>query len=320
MKAETTYFKKTCPVCDHTFHMEDDIIVCPECERPHHVKCWHKNKGCGLIDCLGGKVHDKFQPRKKEDELEEVDEELKETFTMNCPVCEACIETDSVRCPYCESRLKRKFLTAFLKLILLLAAIGGIITAGWFIFEWVTLPRLSRDRPATTDTHVPAAEYLTIRQEVEKLWREGQYDRIRSLLEKDALLDSDPEYFYPFYIGVLLYNDEMSVLTDNIHTIQETLSPEHGFFYSGFIYAAAENNRRAGQSFREYNYSFYPAQDNLPEIIRFLPQDLEFEYSQRQLYLQSTDETLFLSLKENFENWDWNQEEGFIYGNILSRR
>lgn len=29
-----------CPVCKHNFHVDDDVVVCPECGTPHHRACY----------------------------------------------------------------------------------------------------------------------------------------------------------------------------------------------------------------------------------------------------------------------------------------
>ena len=40
------YIGNKCPVCDNYFHVNDDIVVCPECGTPAHRECYNKNGGC----------------------------------------------------------------------------------------------------------------------------------------------------------------------------------------------------------------------------------------------------------------------------------
>lgn len=44
------YIGKVCPYCKSTFKEGDDIVVCSECEMPHHKDCWIDNKGCTTFD------------------------------------------------------------------------------------------------------------------------------------------------------------------------------------------------------------------------------------------------------------------------------
>lgn len=44
---------KTCPYCKTGFSDEDDIVVCSDCEMPHHKSCWVENQGCTTFGCSG---------------------------------------------------------------------------------------------------------------------------------------------------------------------------------------------------------------------------------------------------------------------------
>lgn len=44
---------KICPYCKGTFTEDDDIVVCSDCEMPHHKDCWISNKGCTTFGCSG---------------------------------------------------------------------------------------------------------------------------------------------------------------------------------------------------------------------------------------------------------------------------
>lgn len=47
------YIGKVCPYCKGVFTEEDDIVVCSNCEMPHHKECWISNKGCTTFGCTG---------------------------------------------------------------------------------------------------------------------------------------------------------------------------------------------------------------------------------------------------------------------------
>ena len=47
------YTGKICPYCKTEFKPGDDIIVCSECDMPHHKDCWVENQGCTTFGCLG---------------------------------------------------------------------------------------------------------------------------------------------------------------------------------------------------------------------------------------------------------------------------
>lgn len=47
------YTGKTCPFCKTEFKQGDDIVVCSECDMPHHKDCWVENQGCTTFGCLG---------------------------------------------------------------------------------------------------------------------------------------------------------------------------------------------------------------------------------------------------------------------------
>lgn len=47
------YTGKICPYCKTAFTPQDDIILCSQCEMPHHKECWIENQGCTTFGCLG---------------------------------------------------------------------------------------------------------------------------------------------------------------------------------------------------------------------------------------------------------------------------
>ena len=47
------YIGKTCPFCKTKFTPEDDVVVCSNCDMPHHKDCWIENQGCSTFGCTG---------------------------------------------------------------------------------------------------------------------------------------------------------------------------------------------------------------------------------------------------------------------------
>ena len=38
------YTGKICPYCKTAFKPDDEIVVCSECDMPHHKDCWIENQ------------------------------------------------------------------------------------------------------------------------------------------------------------------------------------------------------------------------------------------------------------------------------------
>lgn len=47
------FIGKICPYCKGKLTESDDIVVCSECEMPHHKDCWIENQACTTFGCLG---------------------------------------------------------------------------------------------------------------------------------------------------------------------------------------------------------------------------------------------------------------------------
>lgn len=47
------YIGKICPYCKTPLRPGDDIVVCSQCDMPHHKDCWIENQGCTTFGCLG---------------------------------------------------------------------------------------------------------------------------------------------------------------------------------------------------------------------------------------------------------------------------
>ena len=47
------FIGKICPYCKTEFKEEDDVVICINCEMPHHKECWIENKACTTFGCTG---------------------------------------------------------------------------------------------------------------------------------------------------------------------------------------------------------------------------------------------------------------------------
>ena len=52
------YTGKYCPYCKVPFTAWDDIVVCSDCDMPHHRQCWIDNQVCTTFGCLGTMKND----------------------------------------------------------------------------------------------------------------------------------------------------------------------------------------------------------------------------------------------------------------------
>lgn len=50
------YIGKICPYCQAPLKSGADIVVCDECEQPHHRECWNFNSACTTYGCRGNAV------------------------------------------------------------------------------------------------------------------------------------------------------------------------------------------------------------------------------------------------------------------------
>ncbi len=74
------YIGNKCPVCDRYFHIDDDIVVCPECGTPSHRECYLQNGKCANYD-KHAEGYD-FQQDIKDNEPQDSGEGL--TFCKKC--------------------------------------------------------------------------------------------------------------------------------------------------------------------------------------------------------------------------------------------
>ena len=101
------YIGKICPYCKCAFEPGDNIVVCSDCDMPHHMDCWVENQGCTTFGCQGtlknadGSATSVTQKEMTMDVAPAVQNDV--TY---CPKCGAPNSQDSSFCSKCGNRLK----------------------------------------------------------------------------------------------------------------------------------------------------------------------------------------------------------------------
>lgn len=88
---------KTCPYCMMPILPNEEFIVCPKCNIPHHKDCWEENNGCTTYGC---DCKDAFEVVPTNTDLSQMIGEV--TGTRICPFCQTEIGQNE-RVIYCEA-------------------------------------------------------------------------------------------------------------------------------------------------------------------------------------------------------------------------
>jgi hypothetical protein len=100
------YIGKTCPFCKTEFKENDDIVVCSDCDMPHHKDCWIENQGCTTFGCLGSiKSVDGSETTVTSKEITFEDDPNVNSNTIYCTQCGSPNNQSSSFCSRCGSRL-----------------------------------------------------------------------------------------------------------------------------------------------------------------------------------------------------------------------
>lgn len=100
------YTGKICPYCKTAFKPDDEIVVCSECDMPHHKDCWIENQGCTTFGCLGtikAAGNDNSSVTTKEMNFEDISQPA--GVTVYCTKCGAQNASTSLFCSKCGNRL-----------------------------------------------------------------------------------------------------------------------------------------------------------------------------------------------------------------------
>lgn len=101
------YTGKVCPYCKTAFKPDDKIVICSECDMPHHKDCWIENQGCTTFGCLGtiesADDNDNSSVTTREMKLEDVQQSVGKV--VYCTKCGAQNAGTSLFCSKCGNRL-----------------------------------------------------------------------------------------------------------------------------------------------------------------------------------------------------------------------
>ncbi len=99
------YVEKMCPFCKTAFKESDNIVICSDCDMPHHKDCWIENQGCTTFGCMGSiKSADGSltSVTSKQIEYEETSSSAQSVF---CTHCGRKNDSASSFCSGCGSRI-----------------------------------------------------------------------------------------------------------------------------------------------------------------------------------------------------------------------
>ncbi len=88
------YTGKICPYCKTEFKEEDEVVVCSNCEMPHHKECWIENSACTTFGCTGTITGG------------EPSSEEPEQYSF-CTQCGAKLKEEQKFCPDCGKQVTR---------------------------------------------------------------------------------------------------------------------------------------------------------------------------------------------------------------------
>lgn len=105
------YTGKVCPFCKTEIKPTDEIVVCSDCDMPHHKDCWIENQGCTTFGCLGTiKAADNAATSVTSGQINY--EEIKSNVSSAVVYCTKCGAQNSVTssfCSKCGNRLTTSF-------------------------------------------------------------------------------------------------------------------------------------------------------------------------------------------------------------------
>lgn len=102
------YTGKICPFCKTAFKPGDEIVVCSECDMPHHKDCWIENQGCTTFGCLGtikSTDDSTTSVTAKQMNFDDTTSNDETSATIYCTRCGAPNESTSCFCSKCGNRL-----------------------------------------------------------------------------------------------------------------------------------------------------------------------------------------------------------------------
>jgi len=100
---------KVCPYCKGVFSEDDDVVVCSECEMPHHKACWMENQGCTTFGCTG--TIESPEQLCSVNRLPDADDDFEidifpsdcDFSSAYCPTCGSAHDPTDLFCKHCGS-------------------------------------------------------------------------------------------------------------------------------------------------------------------------------------------------------------------------
>ena len=92
-------YGKQCPYCKSELKQGEDIIVCSECNMPHHKECWIENKGCTTFGCLG------TIDTPKETDNNDFELTIDDFDMVRCNICGTLSSNNNQYCDHCGGLL-----------------------------------------------------------------------------------------------------------------------------------------------------------------------------------------------------------------------
>ncbi len=93
------YIGKSCPFCKTEIRADDEIVICSECEMPHHLECWIENQGCTTFGCLG--TIDVANSNVTSVTTDRLDFSAPPSNVTYCPSCGVQNDAESLFCAAC---------------------------------------------------------------------------------------------------------------------------------------------------------------------------------------------------------------------------
>lgn len=101
------HVSKVCPYCKGVFTEDDDVVVCSECEMPHHKDCWIENQGCTTFGCTG--TIESPEQLRSDKRTQDADDDFEidifpsdsDFSSAYCPSCGSAHDPTDMFCKHC---------------------------------------------------------------------------------------------------------------------------------------------------------------------------------------------------------------------------
>lgn len=325
MKAGKKFFRKICPVCGHTLHYDDDVVICEICDHPHHAACWKKNKGCGILGCSGVNpivtlpegepVSDGADDSDRLTEPLDEDDSATEEEAGNgliCPVCGSAVGEGAKTCSFCNSPLQKKI---FKVKYLLFALIPIALIAAGIVFldpilnaaDQILSKNESNSSVVTTDE--VEAKPAPPDDSIEGFFNKGRYLAVTEQFQLDTL-DQDQKILF---ICSLLKagKSEEARTASRSYWNEENKQVD---FSVGLSYLMEEDNHDALKVLEKEGFSFSSYSDTCSRILSKIPNGTSFSWRDENWAISPASQELLEQLENSILEYEWSMDKDGIYG------